>query len=182
MRLDRMREPSSWWLSDGFVEDVKSGLHKMGATCDQDLYDWLYASRPQAFHILPRRFNLQLCGFCPKVTQSSVNSTSNLWLGAPLQVVVIHGNCDNGELKWKELMYGALATLRANKLRISAKQTTDGKRVVFDQGGMVASSWWGGPEDGPACATFADDAAGTWDRGACRLMRAAFAHAPVGMG
>ena len=131
---------------------------------------------------MPRRFNLQLCGFCPKVTQSSVNSTSNLWLGAPLQVVVIHGNCDNGELKWKELIYGALAKLRTNELRISAKPTADGKRAVINQGGKTSSSWWGGPREAAACTTFANDAAGTWDRGVCALMRATFAHAPVGMG
>jgi hypothetical protein len=190
MRLGRMRATGSWWLSDEFMATVKSGLYKMGATCDQDLYDWLYASRTSLFKVLPRSFNLQLCGYCPKIMESAPNVTENLFLHKNLSmvqdIVVLHGNCDNeepgeaGPIKflWKQLMYATATSLQQMKLRIGP--WAGGGRAVLNEDGTTNRKWW--PSDVlPSCKKFSSHgrgALGKWDRGVCRLFSAAFAAPP----
>ena len=152
----------------------------LGATCDQDLYDYLYHTRKAAFKILPRSNNLQTCGFCQKhmlegKAATEVNFTSDVCLGgkcSPSDIVVVHGNCGNGKAyEWKLLIYQMARIFYENQLKVVA----DDHRIGFAHAnGSALSAWPFNSSISPTCKGPSLSAFDAWNDHVCNLFRELF--------
>lgn len=202
MALDKMRLADSWWFGDSYFASVKKALKTLGPTSDQDLYNWLYHVQHDAFNVLPRSLNLQLCGFCPRITGLVHGLSDALCMGKGMaetgqansdscslaDIAVLHGNCDEpppSEVKWKKLIYAMIRRLHEEKLKVE-RRSSDGRVTVTDQAGKALEWPLLPPLLAPTCKSNCEpDRIGfspslcAWDTRVCRLMAEVFAHPPV---